>query len=77
PKKYNAGNGNHKWAKTVTDNVRYSSTSWTLKKTGFHTLKIWMVDPDVVLEKLVVNCGGVRKSYLEPPESFHHDVQND
>jgi len=77
PKKYNAGNGNHKWAKTVTDNVCYSSTSWTLKKTGFHTLKIWMVDPDVVLEKLVVNCGGVRKSYLGPPESFHHDVQND
>lgn len=71
PQKYNAGNGNFQWARSVTDNAHYSKTSWTLDKSGYHTLKIWMVDPDVVLEKIVVDCGGVRKSYLGPPESFH------
>ncbi len=77
PKKYNAGNGNFKWAKAVTDNARYSNTSWTLKKPGYHTLKMWMVDPDVVLEKIVVDCGGVRKSYLGPPESYHCKVNGE
>jgi len=59
------------WEKSVADNARTSHTFHTITKPGYHVLKIWMVDPGVVLQKLVVNTGGVKPCYLGPPESFH------
>ena len=71
PADYTAMDGNHDWETTVRDSVRKVKTTFTLSHTGYHTLKFWMVDPGVVLQKLVVNLGGVKPSYLGPPESFH------
>jgi hypothetical protein len=34
-----------------------------------------MIDPGVVLEKIVVDLGGVKPSYLRPPESYHNITQ--
>jgi hypothetical protein len=58
------------WEQSVKDSVRKSTSSHTLDKAGYHTLKFWMVDPGLVLEKLVVDLGGVKPSYLGPPESY-------
>jgi hypothetical protein len=58
------------WDATVRDAVRVSRSKHTLDKPGQHTLRVWMVDPGVVLEKIVVDCGGVKPSYLGPPESY-------
>jgi len=60
------------WSTAVKDGVRKSSSTHQIAAPGYHTLKIWMVDPAVVLQKLVIDLGGVRPSYLGPPESFHN-----
>ena len=77
PEKYSAQNGNRDWEESVEDNARCGHTTHTLAKAGYHTLKFWMVDPGVVLQKLVVDLGGVRPSYLGPPESYHHGRKED
>lgn len=59
------------WGTSVKDSVRKSRSVYNLAHPGYHTLKIWMVDPGVVLLKLVVDLGGVKPSYLGPPESYH------
>jgi hypothetical protein len=72
PKEFNAQNGNKEWEQTVRDNTRYVKTKLQVNNPGYHTLKIWMIDPGIVLEKIVLNTGGVKPSYLGPPESFFH-----
>jgi hypothetical protein len=66
-----AHNAQSDWETSVKDSVRKARSTHTLTAPGVHTLKFWMVDPGIVLEKLVVDLGGVRPSYLGPPESFH------
>jgi hypothetical protein len=65
-----AQNSVRDWGRSVEDSVRKVKSTHAVEKVGFHTLKFWMVDPGVVLQKLVINLGGVKPSYLGPPESY-------
>ena len=76
PKEFNAENGNREWEKTVMDAARFVKGNISVREPGYHTLKIWMIDPGIVLEKIVVNTGGLRPSYLGPPESYFQAIGN-
>ena len=71
PAGYQAQNRNVHWETSVADNAHYGKSKHTIASAGYHTLKIWMIDPAVVMQKLVVDLGGLKPSYLGPPESFH------
>ncbi len=71
PQGYQAQNRNPAWGKSVGDNAHYGRSKHTIARPGYHTLKIWMIDPAVVMQKLIVDLGGLKPSYLGPPESFH------
>ncbi|GAA2341564.1 glycosyl hydrolase 115 family protein [Saccharopolyspora halophila] len=60
---------NDNWARNTSDNVNRTATTHTLDRPGVHVLKIRMIDPTVVVQKIVIDTGGLRPSYLGPPES--------
>src|SRR5262249_48060958 len=51
------------WERWVSDNINTSVTRHT-PGAGQHVLKFWMVDPAVVLQKLVIERGTIPPSYL-------------
>jgi hypothetical protein len=75
------------WATAVSNGVRKVTTMLQVAAPGYHTLKFRMIDPGVVLEKVVVGFANpdalafppraapteptVPASYLGPPESYY------
>ncbi len=58
------------WASQVArDNVRFLRSTHHLKEAGPHTLTIAMVDPGIVVQKIVISSRIVPDSYFGPPES--------
>ena len=58
------------WDKMVADNIRISTTMHRITRPGIHVLKYWLVDPGPVLQRIVIDCGGLKPSYLGPPETL-------
>jgi len=59
------------WEQWVSNNVITTTSRHHVTAPGAHVLKFWMVDPGVVIQKLVIERGTIKPSYLGPPESFH------
>ncbi|GAB3280167.1 hypothetical protein GCM10027347_55220 [Larkinella harenae] len=64
------------WNKWAAENIIIKSSKHTLAKPGKHTVKFWMVNPGVVLQKLVLDFGGLEPSYLGPEETLERTPQN-
>lgn len=57
------------WAKIVSDGAAVFTTQHRVNAPGRHVLKFWALDPGLVVQKLVIDAGGLKPSYLGPPES--------
>jgi O-glycosyl hydrolase len=57
------------WGNSVRDSVRAANVNLISEAIGPHVLKIWMVDPGVVLQSIEIDTGGLKPSYLGPPQS--------
>jgi len=58
------------WGEGVLNQSRRLTTNVLIPTSGAHTLKIWMIDPGVVLQKIVLQKGVYKQSYLGPTESI-------
>ena len=57
------------WRNWVAHNIIIRSSEHKELAKGKHILKFWMVDAGVVLQKLVIDFGGLKDSYLGPQET--------
>ncbi len=58
------------WGEGVLNQARRLTTNLPISSKGAHMLKIWMIDPGVVLQKIVIRRGLYKTSYLGPVESM-------
>ncbi len=61
---------NKSWEEWVANNIIVDSSEFHISNAGMHVLKFWMVDPGIVLQKIVAGFDGVKPSYLGPPETL-------
>lgn len=62
------------WNQAVSENIKVLVSEHQINEPGAHVLKFWMVDPGIVLQKIVVDTDGVKPSYFGPPESFFSGI---
>jgi hypothetical protein len=61
------------WAQGVLDATRVATTKLKVSASGAHTLHVYGLEPGVVIDKLVIDCGGLKPSYLGPTETATAD----
>ncbi|MFE7652984.1 glycosyl hydrolase 115 family protein [Streptomyces bottropensis] len=71
------GNRGDAWARNVEDGIEKLTTTVTVTEPGEHVLRLFMVDPAIVVDQIVVDTGGLPVTYLAPPESYHHSFNPD
>lgn len=62
------------WEAAVISNAWVRNSKIGTLKPGGHVLKVWLLEPTMVLTKVVVDVGGLKASELGPPESFRVGV---
>jgi hypothetical protein len=53
----------------VGDHIKIRRSAHQALAPGKHTLKVWMIDSGIVLQKFVVDAAGQKPTYLGPPAS--------
>lgn len=58
------------WRDNVARNASVKSVTLNVDKPGKHTLKLICADPGMVIQKLVIDMGGMKRSYLGAPSTL-------
>ncbi|AUW59764.1 hypothetical protein C1T17_18470 [Sphingobium sp. SCG-1] len=58
------------WSDGVERNAITSVTEWPMARPGQHVLRIYALDPGVVLDSMVIDFGGLATAYMAPPETI-------
>ncbi|RNI36334.1 glycosyhydrolase [Hanamia caeni] len=64
------------WGKWVSNNIIIKTTQHEISKSGRHIIKYWMISPAVILQKIVLDFGGLKPSYLGPQETLLKSKNN-
>jgi hypothetical protein len=68
------------WKQNVLRNSAQTSFKSQFIEAGKHTLKIYMIDPGVILDRITIDLGGLQKGYGVIPETispnFEYDTPN-
>jgi hypothetical protein len=59
-----------RWQQNVLRNSAVNSTTISIDKPGKHTLKLIAGDPGMIIQKIVIDFGGLKRSYLGPPSTI-------
>ena len=65
-----AGETEASWGRAVADAIRIGRSRIEVASAGRHIVKLWLVDPNVVFQRLLLTRGALPRSYLGPPESL-------
>lgn len=65
------GNRGDAWARNVEEGVEKLTATVTVTEPGEHVLRLFMVDPAIAVDQIVIDTGGLPAAYLAPPESYH------
>ncbi len=57
------------WKENVRRNASKNITRHYIDKPGKHTLKLWMADSGMVFDKIIIDLGGLKMSYIGPQET--------
>jgi hypothetical protein len=64
------------WNSWVANNIIIKTSKHYISRPGKHTIKYWVIDPGVVLQKIVVDFGTLKPSYLGPQETINNPQKN-
>ncbi|MER5756041.1 glycosyl hydrolase 115 family protein [Streptomyces sp. NPDC002088] len=71
------GNRGDAWARNVEEGIEKLTATVTVADPGEHVLRLFMVDPAIAVDQIVIDTGGLPASYLAPPESYHPSFNPD
>jgi hypothetical protein len=70
-----SGESDRAWETMVANNANVQTTRHRIARAGPHTIKLWLVDPGLVFERVTLVTGELPPSYLGPPESVRIPAQ--